>query len=360
MATDTEVLSRLRALREPAPAPEQGEAPATPAPDAPAPEPTLLSATPEPAEAAPEEPSETPELDAGAEPDDSEVDAGPVTLQTLAEHLDVDVADLYSVRMPVTLNGASTDITLGEYKDNLQSSEQVRRLQEQANKEREALETQRQELQNTLQQRLTETEALIAAAESELTAEMQGIDWQDLRAADPAEYATRRIEYQEKQAKLREMRESARKQLEDTQQEAAKGFQEKFAKHLAHEMTLLTEAIPEWRGPEQLKSGQAELVDYLAKTYGYGNAEMSGIADHRLLVIARKAMLYDQMQQSGGAVAKKVERVKLGSKVLKPGGRQSVSQQSQAQEKRLRAQLKKTGKMEDALALRRHLRSTQK
>ena len=82
------------------------------------------------------------------------------------------------------------------------------------------------------------------------------------------------------------------------------------------EQQKLLNALPEWKDPAKAKDEASAVDGYLQKA-GFSEQERNGIADHRVIVVARKAMLYDQLMQQQAQATQRVE--KLPPRVEKPG-----------------------------------------
>jgi hypothetical protein len=158
--------------------------------------------------------------------------------------------------------------------------------------------------------------------------------------ADPVGYLRQQQAYQNWQGQMQRAQ-SEQAQLAARQQEE----QEVLASYnLLQEAELLTKAIPDWSNPVKAKAGKAELTKYLKDTYGFDDARLAQVADHRALVMARKAMLYDQMQQKQAKVTDKVANLPPKAP-LRPG-----SGDHSPTDGRTRAMqtLKRTGSIDDA------------
>jgi hypothetical protein len=92
-------------------------------------------------------------------------------------------------------------------------------------------------------------------------------------------------------------------------------FQQVQQQSLAHARDRLLEAMPEWKKPEVAKREQRQVADYL-RTIGYADAEISQAADPRAIVMAKKAMLYDRLQESRPSIQ---QRVSAAPKMVRPG-----------------------------------------
>jgi hypothetical protein len=141
-------------------------------------------------------------------------------------------------------------------------------------------------------------------------------------------------------------RESERKAVaeERTKAEAAvKRDQETaFKQYVDAEQAKLIDALPEWKDSEKAKAQKADLVAFAEKA-GFSKEELSGVADHRLVLLLHKAMLYDKAQAKRPAIVKQIEKVKTVTPGSKPAAKKPTSDVTKA-----RQRLAKTGLIKDA------------
>lgn len=291
------------------------------------------------AQAAPETPTEA------AEDDSDAVEIG--TLQDLAEHLQIDVADLYNIRLPVTGPDGRQEVSLGEWKDGYQEVAKVKRLESEVAQQRAQFEQERAQVQELLYRQSVEAQALIESAENALLQDFQRVDWNTLRAHNPAEWAAKQTEFQQRQQQVQSAKADAARRYMELQQRQQEETQGRMQELLTRESQLLTERIPEWRDETKATAEKSKLREYLAQS-GFAPDEISSIADSRAIAITRKAWLFDQMQAKAGVQKSKV--IKIGKKVLKPGSRESVTPAAE-NVAQLRKTLRKTGSHRDAAKL---------
>lgn len=161
--------------------------------------------------------------------------------------------------------------------------------------------------------------------------------------SDPVGYLRQQQAYQAWQQQVQ------RTQSEAMQLQAAQAAQQeqRMAELEREQARLLTEAIPDWEDATKARAGKAEVAQFL-KAAGYTDAEIQGVRDHRAVVMARKAMLYDQLQakqqQQQQQATQKVQNLppkppqRPGGGDVSPTDGRTRSMQS----------LKKTGSIEDA------------
>ena len=167
----------------------------------------------------------------------------------------------------------------------------------------------------------------------------QGVDWNALVDSDPIQAMKLDRQYRELQSaysqKVNDIN-AAQQNISDQRQHFTQEL-------LQREKQSMMEAIPDWKDAEKSKSERAEIKASLQKA-GFTPEEIENLSDHRSVVIARKAMLYDQMMSKKPEVQK---RVSEAPKPVKPGTTQQRNQKGDAYNK-TRDQLKKTGRAEYA------------
>jgi hypothetical protein len=141
--------------------------------------------------------------------------------------------------------------------------------------------------------------------QSQQFAETQQPDWAKLLEENPTEYVKQRHAWEVKQHELN----TARNIQNELQRRNAEAEQASRAQTIGEQKDLLLKAIPEWQDPVKAAEGSKAVGEYLAKS-GIPDDLLKGIDHHQVLVIARKAMLYDQ------AIAKQQAARKPGAKTI--------------------------------------------
>lgn len=292
------------------------------------------------------------------EPDEGSSDAAPeadVTLSSLsdlASHLGIEMGDLYSLSIPVTTaDGERTEVSLSEWKDSYQHSQRAERASREAQELRETLEAEKQRLTDEFERQQHEAASYLNAAERQLMADFERVNWDELQANDPARWAAQRQAFAERKQELAGIRQNAAQGYDQRKAQMAEVYQQELSQLVEREQNAMLAAIPEWGSEEKRGAEQAKLREYLLDA-GYSGEEIDQAYDHRAVVMARKAMLFDESQKQASAATKKV--VKIGKNVLKPGAKQSKAETKQNQESAMRARLRKSGHVDDAAALIQH------
>lgn len=210
--------------------------------------------------------------------------------------------------------------------------------------ERKAADAERQkaaEERSTYAQKLHEQNALLQA----LVHEQNQINWDELLKNDPVEFMRQQHLLQGRQARLQQIQQEHQHLVQQHKAEAEQA-RNQFIQHQREELLA---KLPDWSDEGKAKAEQAAIGDFL-KNNGFSPEEIDSVVDHRHVLLARKAMLYDQMVSKANAAAKKAST--LPTKVEKPG-----VTETRVNDQRTRAfqNLKKSGKVEDAAALLRDM-----
>jgi hypothetical protein len=296
-----------------------------------------------PDEVVAETPSETPETT-------EQLEEVPISsLHQIAEKFELDPDWLDTVEVDVKINGTEGKAKLADLKKSYQITQAAeQRLEEaktKAKTEHQAI-TQRREALNA---EYTKVASLVGQAEQLLLQDIQKTDWDKLRANDPAEYSARKSEHEERRNAIERLKASAIQSYQTTVVAGKQESDQQRQAYLLEEREKLQSRVPEWKDADVARKESQELASYLMAN-GLSKDEVENAADHRLIVMARKAMLFDRGQNKTELAKKKVLTI---PKVMKPGTKPNPEQSKNAQIMNARNRLKKSGSVEDALAVLR-------
>lgn len=267
----------------------------------------------------------------------------------LAEHLGLEMADIYGLSIPVTdADGNKASTTLGEWKDAFQSSKIYAKQQAELRAERERFAQEQSAATQKIQRELETAAKFVQQAEKALLGDIERIDWNSLRVDDPAEFAAKRQEMLERQAML----ETAKKEISESAGAAQRELQQKqsedFEKLRAKEQAALLEAFPTWKDPNVAQAEWAKAAEALTQV-GFTEAEIGQVMDHRAYRLAMLAAKGLEASKKTDVAKKRV--LKIGKKVLKPGASQSKADAKDDAYRTQRAKLRKSGNPRDAVEL---------
>ena len=242
----------------------------------------------------------------------------------------------------VTIDGKEVQLTKAQIADAVKGS---MRQADYSKKTGEAAETRRTadaEIAKAHQERAQYAQNL-----EKMSAQLEGaineqnkIDFDALLQSDPVEYLKQRDLLEKRQlayqANMRQRQEVAA-QTEAENKAAYKSYVD------TQQQELLAK-LPTWKDETKAKAAKEEIKSDLIER-GYSQKEISGISDHKAVLLAYDAMRYRQMIAKAGAAAKKVAG--LPQKVERPG----VADSPNVDNRRAAMQrVGKTGRIEDAAA----------
>ena len=180
-----------------------------------------------------------------------------------------------------------------------------------------------------------------AQLEGALQEQSKAVNWEQLLQTDPVEYLKQQHLAQSRQAALQQN--YAEQQRVNAQIQAER--ETAHSRHLQQQQETLLAKLPEWKDEAKAKADKTAIRDYLS-SQGFEADELAQVSDARSVILARKAMLYDQMVSKAQAAAKKVST--LPNKVERPGGGEPQNLDRRAASYQ---RLSKSGRVEDAASL---------
>lgn len=269
-----------------------------------------------------------PQEDADIEPEDGE-DREP---EGESEEPEIEYLEL-------VVNGEQVKKSKAEVLELAQKGEDYTRKTQQLAEERRVVQAQMQAAQQQLQMQsaVANLVAEAKAVEGQL-AQYRDIDWNALVESDPVQAMKLDRQHRELQAyyqgKVNDIQQTA-KQVQSQQDQMKQ-------ETLTRERQALIQSVPDWSDKAKFDAESADICGFLANS-GFDADEIGSIFDHRAVVVARKAMLYDKLMAGKPAVAKKVAEAPKPVKSTAPQTTKSKEAYTKT-----RQELRKTGRTEYA------------
>jgi hypothetical protein len=211
----------------------------------------------------------------------------------------------------VKIDGKEVQVPLSELLNGYQRQSDYTKKTMEAAEQRKAADAETQKAQQERQQYAGELQRMAVQLEGVL--EQQGqIDWGALLEESPVEYLKQQQLFQQRQALYQQNMAEQQKLNQQFQNEQAQAHQS----YLAQQRDDLLAKLPDWKDDAKAAAEKTAISKFL-QDQGFGDEDISSIADHRHVLIARKAMLYDQLMAKANVQAKKVKEAP--QRVVKPG-----------------------------------------
>jgi hypothetical protein len=232
----------------------------------------------------------------------------------------------------VKVNGEEIEVTLDELQKGYMMQADYSRKTAEVSEKRKALEAK----ESQINEKLSEAEQLIQFELDELKSE----DMLELKEYDPESYWKKVEKVNAKAEKFKVKKQEQQEKLLAKKQ-----------KLLAEEREKLLNAVPDWAvDADRMQTESKELAETLA-TFGFSDAEIGAMSDHRMILLAREALKLKQLQ--GQKPQNKL--VKEPPKSIRPSTKPTKAQVQDSKTKEMRDRLRKSGGQKDAAALIRKM-----
>jgi hypothetical protein len=214
--------------------------------------------------------------------------------------------------------------------------------------DRREFESTRDQAYDHLTQKITVANKLIGAVEQQLMGELQGIDWDTLRATDPAEWAATRQYYTERVQWLEQMKAQTGSTQNELTAEQQQAQQQKYNQFMQGEVQKMIQDNPAWQDQAVMAKEVGEIGQFLATKYGFTPEEIANHMDSRMMRMVR-----DAMQVAKGKDTLKSKKVPDNVPKFRSPGQQNASRRDTTKARQVKAQkdaVRKSGGSPDAIA----------
>jgi hypothetical protein len=273
---------------------------------------------------------------AASEEDESGVEDAPdeETLEEQSEESDESEEQDQPQTFTVKVDGKEVAVTLDELQkgysrtqDYTRKTQQIAEVRKQVEQETQAVRAEREQYAQ-----------LLGALQAQLQTSEPQVDLERLYHEDPIEWVRQKEVLRERQEKAYAIQAEQQRLSQLSLQEQQRAMEA----HLENQRDALLAALPEWRDPKKAKADKA-LVMESAKSVGFTDDDLKSVYDHRLVLLLRKAAMYDQMVSKRQDIKPVVNN---GPRPAKPGAAGRVSTTTEST--RAKQRLAKTGRVDDA------------
>lgn len=164
---------------------------------------------------------------------------------------------------------------------------------------------------------------------------------EELLAKDPIGYLEARVKYDKELGAFQQGQQA----MQELAARQAQAEEQSYRVRLAKEQQLLAQAIPAFAKPETAAKVKQDLLKAGQEVYGFGQEELSAVADHRMLRVLHDAAQYRRLM--AGKVAEKQPTQAPKTPVIKPGVKVGEQAGKKAKAEKAKAQMKRTGSVDD-------------
>jgi len=160
-------------------------------------------------------------------------------------------------------------------------------------------------------------------------------DWDELRREDPDLYARTYADFQIQKGKLAKIYAERQRVQDEAQQEFVRAHNDEV--DAARERLVVL--VPKWKDPVKLKRAMDTIVERSRELYGFTIEDFAAIKDHRLVLMARDAVRFRNLEKSETTVRGKAKK----APVVRPGARKRSETSGKARRRKAMAAAKEKG-----------------
>jgi hypothetical protein len=234
----------------------------------------------------------------------------------------------------VKVDGKEVTVTLDELQkgysrtqDYTRKTQQIAEVRKQVEHETQAVRAEREQYAQ-----------LLGALQAQLQSSEPQVDLERLYHEDPIEWVRQKEVMRERQEKLGAIQFEQQRLSQVSQYEQQRAMEAQ----LASQQEALLAALPDWKDPKKAKAEKALVIES-AKAAGFSDEDLKSVYDHRLVLLLRKAAMFDQMVSKRQGIKPVVNN---GPRPAKPGAAGRVSTTTEST--RAKQRLAKTGRIDDA------------
>lgn len=292
-----------------------------------------------------EEDSEDEEEPTGEDADDDSL--------SLADYLGVPEDRLIEgengeLKLLAKVDGEMSEVDLKDLVKSYQLERHVNNKSMALEDERKGFEEQRQEAVTELREYSDKLTALSKVMEQELLEQFQSVNWDSLRANNPAEWSAKREEFAIRANTVQRKQQELMGAVSQLQEQQKQEFSQQRETMMKTRDKDLLEAFPEWTDEVVRDRSLNDLGKFLSDTYGMPEETIENTLDAKAIKLAMDAKAFRESKSS--AAAKKSVKI---PKFQKSGAaKASAANAAKARQAKGKKQaLKKSGSVNDAASL---------
>ena len=272
------------------------------------------------------EPEGQPEQDAEPAPEPEETPETPPEVEESEDQPETEV-ELFTVKV----NGEDQEVTLEDLRKGYMLESDYRKKTTDLAEQRKSLETKGSEVDQQLESAKLLLEMDVQRLES---AEMQ-----QLKEDDPETYLKEFEKVNQRITDFNALSEQRSQELQTKQNDLVQA-----------ERDALSAALM-WDADEEAAEKDAKLIQDGIASVGISQEEFSSMLNHKIMLLARKAALYDSIDRTD----LESKKVRTPPKVQQPGTPADKADKADKKISDLKGKLRKTGKPQDAAAIIREM-----
>jgi len=236
----------------------------------------------------------------------------------------------------VKVAGQELKVTLDELKKGYSRDADYRRKTEELSFEKKQFQSETEQQRQDYSKRITELNQILAFTQQQLNSEISNVDLNKLYEEDPVE-ATK----VERQIRLK------KEKMMDAANKLQQEQQRQLSSYVQEQQRILAEKMPEFNDAQKASTTKNNLRNFL-NSYGFKDAEIGQIYDHRIVMLVNDALKYRNVKNVKPVSAAQASKP---GKFLSSGVKKDSNDMNFQRRKEKLGRLKKTGNVKDAASI---------
>ncbi len=236
----------------------------------------------------------------------------------------------------VKVAGQELKVTLDELKKGYSRDADYRRKTEELSFEKKQFQSETEQQRQDYSKRITELNQILAFTQQQLNSEINNVDLNKLYEEDPVE-ATK----VERQIRLK------KEKMMDAANKLQQEQQRQLSSYVQEQQKILAEKMPEFNDAQKASTAKNNLRNFL-NSYGFKDAEIGQIYDHRIVMLVNDALKYRNVKNVKPVSAAQASKP---GKFLSSGVKKDSNDMNFQRRKEKLGRLKKTGNVKDAASI---------
>lgn len=278
-----------------------------------------------------DQPEVTDEMQTETEQETSDVSETDVS-QEQTEDIQKEPDSTFTVKVA----GQELKVTLDELKKGYSRDADYRRKTEELSFEKKQFQSETEQQRQDYSKRITELNQILAFTQQQLNSEINNVDLNKLYEEDPVE-ATK----VERQIRLK------KEKMMDAANKLQQEQQRQLSSYVQEQQKILAEKMPEFNDAQKASTAKNNLRNFL-NSYGFKDAEIGQIYDHRIVMLVNDALKYRNVKNVKPVSAAQASKP---GKFLSSGVKKDSNDMNFQRRKEKLGRLKKTGNVKDAASI---------
>lgn len=184
--------------------------------------------------------------------------------------------------------------------------------------ERRQFEQVRDTAATTFLQKLEQAEQLANVMQHRLMDKFSGVNLEELRQTNPAEYVARKDEMDAEFGRIQTVLQAINNERSQLMGQQQKAQQEQFQNYLMSQRDLVMQNNPEWADHNKMTQALTDMHSFAGSQYGITDEEFSQLVDARYIEILKDAMSYRKGQALADTKVTNAPKFIKGGKSGKP------------------------------------------